>query len=88
MNYPNVHEIFGSTSPATFSFPESEMHEAYKDTHLSLLTDNMEDIQIAVNSYLILGDYYGIRPRADTEIPRLEADAQELITLLKAEYPE
>jgi hypothetical protein len=88
MNYPNVHEIFGSTSPATFSFPESELHEAYKDTHLSLLTDNMEDIQIAVNSYLILGDYYGIRPRADTEIPRLEADALELITLLKAEYPE
>lgn len=88
MNYPNVHEIFGSTSPSSFSFPESQFHMTYKDTNLSLLTDNMEDIKVVVNSYLVLGGYYGIRPRADTEMPKLAADARELIALLKEEYPE
>ncbi len=88
MNYPNVHKIFGSTSPSTFSFPDTELHEAFKDTHLALLADDMEAVKVAVNSYLILGGYYGVRPRADTEIPRLEADARELIELLRQEYPE
>ena len=88
MNYPNVHEIFGSTSPSSFSFPESQFHTTYKDTDLSLLTDNMEDIKVVVNGYLTLGGYYGIRPRADTEMPRLAANARELIALLKEEYPE
>jgi hypothetical protein len=88
MNYQNVHELFGASSPSSFSFPESSFHVAYKDTNLSLLTDNMEDIKVVVNSYLILGGYYGIRPRADTEVPWLAEDARELIALLKKEYPE
>jgi len=88
MNYQNVHEIFGSGSPSSFSFPDSPLHIAYKDTNLSLLTDNMKDIRVVVNSYLILGGYYGIRPRAETEMPKLRANAQELIALLKEEYPE
>ena len=88
MNYPKVHEIFPSKSPSSFSFPESQLHEAYKDTDLSLLTDDLKDIKIAVNSYLVLGGYYGIRPRAENEMPRLAADARELIALLQEEYPE
>jgi hypothetical protein len=88
MNYPKVHEIFPSKSPSSFSFPESPFHMAYKDTNLSLLTDDLNDIKVVVNSYLILGGYYGIRPRADTEMKKLEADARELIVLLKEEYPE
>ena len=88
MNYPKVYEIFPSRSPSSFSFPESPLHAAYKDTNLSLLTDDLEEIRIVVNSYLILGGYYGIRPRADTEMPKLAANARELIALLKEEYPE
>jgi hypothetical protein len=88
MNYPNVHEIFGAGSPSSFSFPESPFHEAYKDTNFTLLTDDMEDLKVVVNSYLILGGYYGIRPRAEGEMPKLTADARELIELLKQEYPE
>jgi hypothetical protein len=88
MNYPKVHEIFPSKSPSSFSFPESPLHEAYKDIDLSLLTDDLKDVKIAVNSYLVLGGYYGIRPRADTEMKKLERAAKELITLLKKEYPE
>jgi len=88
MNYPNVHEIFGAASPSSFSFPESRFHSVYKDTNLSLLTDDMEDIKVVVNSYLILGGYYGIRPRTENEMPWLVANARELIVLLKEEYPE
>jgi len=88
MNYPNVHEIIDSKSTPSFSFPESPLHVAYKDINLSLLTENMEDIKVVVNSYLIPGGYYGIRPRAETEMPKLEANAQELIALLNEEYPE
>jgi hypothetical protein len=88
MNYQNVHEIFGSKSPSSFSFPDSPFHEAYKDSNLSLLTDDPQKIKLVVNSYLTLGGYYGIRPRADTEMPKLSDDANELIELLKEEYPE
>jgi len=88
MNYLDVHEIFGAGSPSSFSFPESPFHSAFEDTNLSLLTDDMKDIKIVVNSYLILGGYYGIRPRAEGEMPWLAANARELIALLKEEYPE
>ena len=88
MNYLNVHEIFGAASPSSFSFPESPFHAAFKDTNRSLLTDNMEDIKVVVNSYVTLGGYYGIRPRSENEMPWLVANARELIVLLKEEYPE
>lgn len=88
MNYPDVQKMFPSKSPSTFSFPESPLHEVFKGKDLSLLTDDLNDIQVAVNQYLILGGYYGIRPRADTEMGKLENDAKELIALLKEEYPD
>lgn len=88
MNYPGVQRIFPSKSPSTFSFPESPVHSAFETTNLSLLTDDVKDIEIAVNHYLILGGYYGIRPRADTEIQKVANDARELIAALKEEYPE
>lgn len=88
MNYTNVNQWFPVESVSTFSFPESEFHEAFKDTNLSLLTDDGRDIQIAVNQYLILGSYYGIRPRGEVEMGKLENDTRELIEILKEEYPE
>ena len=88
MNYPEIHEAFGARSPSSFAFPESPFHLRYKDTNLSVLTDDMEEVKIVVNSYLVLGGYYGIRPRAENEMPWLAEDARELIALLKEEYPE
>lgn len=88
MNYPNVHQVFPVKSVSTFSFPESDFHETFRDTNLSLLTDDGRTIQTVVNQYLILGSYYGIRPRAEVEMGKLENDTKELITLLKEEYPE
>ena len=52
------------------------------------LTDDLEEIKVVVNSYLTLGGYYGIRPRAENEMPWLAEDARELIEMLKDEYPE
>ena len=66
----------------------SPIHDVYKDTNLSLLTDDLKDIKVVVNSYLVLGSYYGIRPRAEIEMPKLVAEAQELIAMLKEEYPD
>ena len=88
MNYPSVYQHFPVDQLESFSFPNSPIHDVYKDTNLSLLTDNMKDIKVVVNSYLVLGSYYGIRPRAEVELPKLVADAQELIAMLKEEYPE
>ena len=88
MNYSGVFHYFPVDQLESFSFPDSPIHEVYKETNLSLLTDDMKDIKVAANSYLVLGSYYGIRPRAEVEIPKLVAEAQELIALLKEEYPE
>jgi hypothetical protein len=88
MNYPGVYEYFPLNQLGSFSFPDSPIHDVYKDANLSLLADDMKDIKVVVNSYLVLGGYYGIRPRVEVEMPKLAADAQELIALLKEEYPE
>lgn len=88
MNYPGVFQNFPVGQLEYFSFPNSPIHDVYKDTNLSLLTDDLKDIKVVVNSYLVLGSYYGIRPRAEIEMPKLVADAQELIAMLKDEYPE
>lgn len=88
MNYPGVYDHFPVSQLESFSFPDSPIHDVYQNTHLSLLTDDMKDIKVVVNSYLVLGGYYGIRPRMEIEMPKLVADAQELIALLIEEYPE
>lgn len=88
MNYPGVNKYFPVKQLESFSFPDSPIHDVYKDTNLSLLTDDLKDIKVVVNSYLVLGGYYGIRPRVEVEMPKLVADAHELIALLKEEYPE
>ena len=88
MNYQNVSDFFRPSVIPSFSFPESPFHMEYQHTNLPLLTDNMEDIKFVVNRYLTLGSYYGIRPRAEIEMPKLVANAKELIVLLREEYPE
>jgi hypothetical protein len=48
----------------------------------------MEDVRVVFNNYLIIGGYYGTRPRAENEMPWLEETPHGLIALLKQEYPE
>lgn len=88
MNYPNLDKVVRPRETETFSFPRSEIHTAYKDVHLDLLTDDVDRIKAVVNAYLILADIPGMLPRTEVEMPDLIAEAQELITMLKAEYPD
>jgi len=57
-----------------------------KANDLSVITNDMKDIKKAINSLIRLQAYYDIR--SNIELPQLTADAEELITLLKAEYLE
>ncbi len=66
----------------------SQLLQAYEKTDLPLLTDDIKEIRIAVNSFVELGGRMGIDSRVETEMPKLIADAQGLIALLVAEYPE
>ena len=88
MNYPDLGFVVPVATAEIFSFPDSNIHAAYKDIHLSLLTDDVDKIMAAVNAYLTLADKPGIRPRTEIEMPKLIANAQELIALLIAEFPE
>jgi hypothetical protein len=88
MNYPDLGSVVPVRAEEIFSFPDSNIHTAFKDVHLSLLTDDVDKIWAAANAYFTLADKPGIRPRAEYEIPKLIADVQMLIDLLTAEYPE
>lgn len=85
-NYPEPEgnlEIFDWSSP--YSFPPSELYEAYSDVELQLLTDDITKVRVMVNLFDHLG---GVRIRSDHELPRLKEQARELIQLLEADYPE
>lgn len=89
MNYEDLRNIFPiGVVVESFSFPNSKLHEAYRSTDLSLLTNDIKDIKVALNAYLILATSPGIRPRAEIEMPKLVSKARELIDFLKIEYPE
>jgi hypothetical protein len=88
MNYPDLHEVVGTREKQAFSFPDSTIHRAYEDVQLSLLTNDVKELMAAVNAYLTLADRPGLRPRLYEEMPTLIAAAEELVGLLKAEFPQ
>ena len=88
MNYPHLDALVPAGQTEIFSFPDSQIHRANEEVRLSLLTDDIEELMTVVNAYLILADKPGIRPRVNGEMPKLIANAQELVDLLKAEFPE
>jgi hypothetical protein len=88
MNYPDLHDLVGTRESQAFSFPDSTIHRAYEDVHLSLLTDDVGELMTVVNAYLTLADRPGLRPRLYDEMPTLIANAKELVGLLRAEFPE
>jgi len=86
-NYPDVNEVL-TNGDRDYFVPLSRLLQAYESTDLPLLTDDIEEVRIAVNTFLELGGRMGIASRVGKEMPALVADAQELIDLLDAEYPE
>jgi hypothetical protein len=86
-NYPDASEVLPSGAQGYF-VPRSRLLQAYESTDLPLLTNDIEEVRIAVNNFLELGGRMGITSRVENHMPALVADAQELIELLNAEYPE
>ena len=87
MNYPDINEVL-TVSDWGYFVPRSRLLQAYETADLPLLTDDIQEVRIAVNNFLQLGGRMGIESRLGKELPWLVADAQELVDLLDAEYPE
>jgi len=69
----------------SFEFPSPELHAIYADTRLQILTDDVKQVRVMSNKFQAAA---GMRPRLDHEIPSLVANAQEIIALLRQEYPD
>ncbi len=87
-HYPDLESVFPVGPVQDFSFPNARLSEKYGNVARSLLTDDVDDIKVVVNNYLILANSPGLRPRAEVEMPQLVSTARELIAFLKEEYPE
>lgn len=87
LNYPDLQEVFPVGPVEAFSFPNAKLIEKYGKVTRSLLTDDVDDIRVVVNGYLILANSPGLRPRAEIEMPQLVSTARELIASLNEEYP-
>jgi hypothetical protein len=88
LNYPDLEEAFPVGAVEAFSFPNARLSEKYGDLDRPLLTDDVKDIKVAINSYLLLVNSPGLRPRAEIEMPQLVSTARELIAFLREEYPQ
>lgn len=87
MNYPNINEV-ASIDEQDYFKSLSQFRRVYEGSDLPLLKNDIHEIKVAVNSFLELGGYMGIRARVEIEMPRLKTDARKLIELLNAEYPD
>jgi hypothetical protein len=88
LNYPDLEEALPVGPVEAFAFPSTKLREKYGNVTRSLLTDDVDDIKVVINSYLILANSPGLRPRAEIEMPRLVSTAKDLITSLREEYPQ
>jgi hypothetical protein len=85
-NYPNTDEIESLKWMTPYSFPPRDLHEAYGDIEVPLLTDDVKKIKVMVNRFGDLAS--SVRTRHDEELPTLQDTARSLIELLQREYPE
>ncbi len=88
LNYPDIGKILPIDVAEVFNFPDSEIHRTYGELDRRLLTENVNEVRIAVNAYLALGEKPGVRARAEAEMPMLKAAAEDLIEALHTEYPD
>jgi hypothetical protein len=66
-------------------FPSARLHEIYADARLPLLTEDVRKVRVMSNKYQAARS---MQVRSEHEIPKLVADANELIVLLQKEYPD
>jgi len=92
-NYINIRELrknvlvkINNPDWNEFHFYSEPEYLKSKNYNLRLITNDIKDIDIIINSLIRLQVYYDIR--SNIEIPQLTSDAEELITLLKETYLE
>lgn len=88
-NYPNLEElsevlrvatVFGELSDVL----DSPVYKEAESLQLDLISDDINNLHEAINSYTRLR--FNLNIRTGNELPELLADAQDLIDLLEAEY--
>ena len=88
MNYPNQEEIIvyddDSDEDLLAAFFDSDQYQQIKSNDLQLLTDDINKVRRATNNFISLSYYLSARP--EIEIPRLRANALEIIELIGSEY--
>ena len=88
MNYPDRGKIIvyddDSNEDLLAAFFDSDLYRQIKSDDLSLLTDDIKELSRATNNFISLGYYLNARP--EIEIPRLRANALEIIDLINVEY--
>jgi len=88
MNYPGkdqIQEYFdGDGDYLQSGFTDSDLYRDIKRNDLPLLTDEINEIRHAVNSYIEIGSY--LPARVELEFPRLRTYALEIIGLIESEY--
>ena len=82
---PQFQQLLQQMSRGSFEFPSARLHQVYADTRLQLLTDDVRKIRVMSNKYQRA---QGMQARSEREIPLLVANAKEIVSLLKQEYPE
>jgi hypothetical protein len=88
-NYPNLDQLSELCRVSTSSGHMNDIfsNPIYKEAEeydLSLITNDIDEIHNAVNSYTRLR--FNLNIRTQLELPRLIKDAQDIIQLLKEEY--
>jgi hypothetical protein len=84
-NYPKLEACAQKMYHGSIKFPSAELHAIYADSRFQILTDDIRQVRVMSNKFQTAA---GMRPRLEHEIPTLVANAQEIIALLRKEYPE
>jgi len=88
MNYPNREQINvyedDITDDLVAAFFDSELYREIRRNDLALLTDDLNEVNHVVNTFLVLAS--SLDARTSIEFPRLKANGLEIIDLINAEY--
>jgi len=90
INYPNINDldkVLLDPANPTVEFDlvySSPQYERAKDYNLSLITNDIRKVKIAVSGFIRLK--FNLRIRTEIELPQLLNDAEVIISLLKKTY--
>ncbi len=87
-NYPNFAELHAMLLPMNndrgYDFVDSKVYKQAEAYNFRLLTEDINELHMAVNNYNLLKTY--LQMRTDSELPELIEKAEKIISLLKETY--